>query len=226
MPERPIAFVFRTQLPTAEMGIFFAKKKHSSRVTEQDLSILQLKQARDKVKQYQRKIEGNLERERQLAKRLIQNGQKDRALLLLRKKRFQEQLLTKTDGQLENLERMVHDIEFAQVEIKVVDGLKIGNAALKTLNEVLSIDDIEDIMLETKEAVEKQNEISEMLSGVLTPEDETEVEAELDQLLADEAKEAMPEAPEEKLPEIQEELRENKKVRTKESTREAVAVTA
>ena len=42
-----------------------------------------------------------------------------RAKLLLRKKRFQEGLLEKTDGQLDNLERLVHDLEFAQVEKQV-----------------------------------------------------------------------------------------------------------
>ena len=39
--------------------------------------------------------------------------------MLLRKKRFIESQLEKTDGQLENIERMIHDLEFAQIEIKV-----------------------------------------------------------------------------------------------------------
>ncbi|KAJ8958381.1 hypothetical protein NQ317_001994 [Molorchus minor] len=47
-----------------------------------------------------------------------------RAKLLLKKKRYQEQLLLKTDAQLENLEKLTHDIEFAQVEVQVVEGLK------------------------------------------------------------------------------------------------------
>lgn len=42
-----------------------------------------------------------------------------RAKLLLRKKRFQEQILQKTDGQLENLERLVHDLEFSTIEMQV-----------------------------------------------------------------------------------------------------------
>ncbi len=42
-----------------------------------------------------------------------------RALLLLRKKKYQEGLLARTDGQLDNLERLVHDLEFAQVEKQV-----------------------------------------------------------------------------------------------------------
>ena len=47
-----------------------------------------------------------------------------RAKLLLRKKKYQEGLLEKTDGQLDNLETLVHDLEFAQVEkqvLKIID---------------------------------------------------------------------------------------------------------
>lgn len=210
-----------------EMGIFFTKKKPQSRITEQDKAILQLKQTRDKIKQYQRRIEQTLEKERLLAKKLIQNGQKDRALLLLRKKKFQEQILSKIDGQLENLEIMVHDIEFAQIEIKIVDGLKEGNAALKKLHDIFSIDEIEKVMDETREGIEKQRELDEILSGELTQEDEAEVEAELDVLLSAEIKEAAPEIPDEiTLPEVPTNLPERRKERVKEKMQEAIALEA
>lgn len=80
-----------------------------------------------------------------------------RAKLLLKKKRYQEQLLLKTDGQLENLDQLTHDIEFAQVELQVVQGLKQGNEALKKVNDTLNIEDIERILDETREGVDKQN---------------------------------------------------------------------
>lgn len=174
------------------MGILFGKKKPPSRVTEQDKAILvrrkfnlyfqlmfliffqQLKQQRDRLKQYQKRIELALTKDRELAKKLISNGQKEwvkitkcefpltlffcsRAKLLLKKKRFQEQLLLKADGQLENLEKLTHDIEFAQVELQVVQGLKLGNEALKKVNDALNIEDIESILDETREGIEKQN---------------------------------------------------------------------
>lgn len=101
-------------------GLFGKHKKPVSRVTEQDKAVLQLKQQRDKLKQYQKKIELNLERDRQLARKLLDEGKRDKAKLLLRKKRYQEQLLQNTDAQLENLERLTHDIEFAQIEIQVI----------------------------------------------------------------------------------------------------------
>ncbi|CAL1688148.1 unnamed protein product [Lasius platythorax] len=212
------------------MGIFFAKKKQASRVTEQDKAILQVKQTRDKIKQYQRKIEQSLEKERLLAKELLKNGRKDRALLLLRKKKYQEQVLSRADGQLENLERMVHDLEFAQVEMKVVDGLRIGNTTLKQLHDLLSIDEIEKIMDETREGVEKQREIDEILSSTFTAEDnidEDEIETELDALLETEFNEKTPEIPKNViLPDVPKDLPEENKNRTKEKIQESIAVMA
>jgi charged multivesicular body protein 6 len=138
------------------MGIIFGKKKPASRITQQDKAVLQLKQQRDKLKLYQRRIELSLESDRELAKKLLNKGQKERAKLLLRKKRYQESILQKTDNQLENMEKLTHDIEFAQVELQVINGLKQGNEALKKVNESLNIEDIEKILDETREGVEKQ----------------------------------------------------------------------
>ena len=59
-----------------------------------------------------------------------------KAKLLLKKKRYQEQVLTKTDNQLESLERLVQEIEFAQIEVQVVEGLKNGNDCLKKMHQV------------------------------------------------------------------------------------------
>ena len=49
----------------------------------------------------------------------------------------------------------------------MLDGLKVGNEALKKANEMFSIGEIEQIMDDTSEAVEKQNEISAILSGMM-----------------------------------------------------------
>lgn len=100
-------------------GLFGKHKKTVSRITEQDKAVLQLKQQRDKLKQYQKRIEINLEKDRQLAKKLLNDGKRDKAKLLLKKKRYQEQLLQNTDAQLDKLEQLTHDLEFAQIEVQV-----------------------------------------------------------------------------------------------------------
>ena len=172
------------------MGGIFSKDKKESRINSHDKAVLDLKLQRDKLQQYQKRIELTLETDRQMAKKLLSEGKKDRAKLLLRKKKYQESLLTRTDGQLDNLQTLVNDLEFAQVEQQVVNGLKIGNEALKKANEMLSIDEIEQIMDDTAEAIEKQKEIDLLISGQLSAEDEDDVLAELDDLVAAEANEA------------------------------------
>ena len=165
------------------MGAIFGKKAspqkaQPNRVTEQDKAVLSLKQQRDKLKQYQKKIQNNMEKERQLAKQLLAAGRKEKAKLLLKKKRYQDNLLAKTDGQMDTIDKMISEVEFAQVEVKVVDGLKQGSEALKQLNALINIEDVERIMDDTKEAIDYQNEISELIGG-LSQEDEDDIMAEL-----------------------------------------------
>ncbi|XP_045497649.1 charged multivesicular body protein 6-A [Colias croceus] len=183
-------------------GLFTKNKKPVSRVTEQDKAILQLKQQRDKLKQYQKKIELNLERDRQLAKKLLAEDKRERAKLLLRKKKYQENLLQSTDAQLEKLEQLTHDLEFAEIEVQVLDGLKNGNAALKNIHDILNIDEIEKIMDETREGIEKQREIDDLISGQLTEEDDEAIENELEEIL--DVRKELPEVPKDELPESEE----------------------
>ncbi|CAH1645406.1 unnamed protein product, partial [Spodoptera littoralis] len=198
------------------MGSLFGKhKKPASRVTEQDKAVLQLKQQRDKLKQYQKKIELNLERDRQLAKKLLDEGKRDRAKLLLKKKKYQEKLLQNTDNQLEKLEQLTHDLEFAQIEVQVIDGLRTGNEALKKVNDILNIDEIEKILDETREGIEKQREIDELISGQLTEEDEDAVEAELEAIL--DVGDQLPDVPTEDLPEIPKEKEQEKPQKVKKT---------
>lgn len=84
-----------------------------------------------------------------------------KALLLLKKRKFTENLLNKTDSELMNIETLISDIEFKNLEQNVLKGMQIGNDALKQLNAVFSIEQIENILGETEESVEKQKVCSE-----------------------------------------------------------------
>lgn len=205
------------------MGGLFSRspKKPVSRVTEQDKAVLKLKQTRDKLKQYQKKIMVNQEKERTLAKQCLDQGRKDKALRLLKKKKFQDTLLDRTDTQLDNLDQLVNDIEFAQVEIQVVNGLKGGNEALDELHKIMSLDDVEKIMGDSEDAIAYQKEIDDMLAGgvgVEEPDEDALLEElgallGIDEEIADKLPEIpvseidMPEAPSHKLEEEKEERR-------------------
>jgi len=154
----------------------------SKKVTAQDRAILDLKIQRDKVHQYQKRIQTVLNRERQVAKEALAQGNKSKALLILRRRKYQEQVLVKADRQLETLEQLTQSIEFALVEKDVVFGLQQGNAVLREINKEMSFESVEKLMDDTAEAIAYQKEVSNLLATRVTNEEEDEVLEEFEQL--------------------------------------------
>jgi len=205
------------------MGSWLSKKpKKESRITEQDRATLQLKQQRDKIKQYCRKINVNLGKEREVARVLLKNGRKEKAILLLRKKRFQEHLLEQADGLLNNIEQMIGDIETAQLQIDVVQSLEKGNICLKQLHRLMSVEDVEKILDETKESIEYQHEIDSLISGSLTAEDEDDVLLELDDIIKESGTTQLPDLPDVPKHELPEKLPTPEKESVRPRAKEAV----
>ncbi|KAI9819410.1 MAG: Vacuolar protein sorting-associated protein 20 [Thelocarpon impressellum] len=155
----------------------------SHKISAQDKAILDMKNQRDKLHQYQRKITVLTSRETSIAKQLLAQNNKQGALLALRRKKYQESLLAKTDAQLEQLEKLTASVEFAQVQRDVVFGLQQGTSVLKEIHrEMGGIDHVEKLMGESEEARAYQREVSEMLGGQISNQDEDDVEDELDAL--------------------------------------------
>ncbi|KAG8936518.1 Peptidyl-prolyl cis-trans isomerase cyp8 [Tulasnella sp. 418] len=126
------------------------------KITAQDRAVLDMKLQRDKLKQYQKKIQTILDQEHAIALAALKAGNKTRALTALRRRKYQEGLLQKTDGQLEVLENLVSTVEFALIEKDVMFGLKQGNEVLKQIHAEMSIESVEKLMSETAEAVQYQ----------------------------------------------------------------------
>lgn len=165
-------------------------------------AILDLKNQRDKLHQYQRRITSITDRETAIAKQCLARNDRRRALLALRRKKYQESLLAKTDAQLEQLEQLTGQVEFALVQKDVLFGLQQGTRVLQTINkEIGGLEGVEKLMGETEEARTYQEvwalgipavlciltsaaiqEISQMLAGQLSNQDEDEVEDELEAL--------------------------------------------
>lgn len=88
------------------------------------------------------------------AKSLIQQKQKDRALLVLKLKRFKEKELSTIDGQLISVLEMIENVEWAAANLEVMKALKVGNTALNKIHEEMSVDDVANLLEETNEAIE------------------------------------------------------------------------
>ncbi|KAJ1936464.1 Vacuolar protein sorting-associated protein 20, partial [Linderina pennispora] len=144
------------------------------------------------------------DREDAIARELLLKGDKKRALLALRRRKFQEQMIKKTDDQLFNLQQLSETIEFSLVQKDVMFGLEQGNKVLTQLNNEMRIEDVERLADDTAEAIAYQNEVSEALQAHMTAEDEDAVLAELEELErqeADRLRLEMPHVPSHALPE-------------------------
>lgn len=116
-----------------------------------------MKNQRDRLHQYQRRITVLTDRETGIAREMLAKGDKPRALLALRRKKYQESLLHKTDKQLEQLEVLTGNVEFALVQKDVVFGLQQGTSVLTEIHkEMGGIEHVEKLMGETADAIAYQ----------------------------------------------------------------------
>ncbi|KAF9171584.1 Vacuolar protein sorting-associated protein 20 [Mortierella sp. AD011] len=158
----------------------------AGKITAHDRAILDLKVQRDKLKQYNKRLSLVIAKELEIAKSHLAKGDKKRALLALRRKKFQEGLLEKTELQMTNLDELTFSIEQALVEQQVFAGLAAGNQVLKELRREMSLSDVEKLMDETADGIAYQNEIDELLCSRLSVAEEEDIERELDEMLDNE----------------------------------------
>ena len=158
----------------------------ASTLSEHDRAILELKRQKDRLHRYTLQLDTVTQREADTAKQLIRDGKKDRAKLVLQRRRYQQSMRAKAEAQLLNVEQLTSAIEWAAVSQKVFQALQEGNVVLQRLNAETSVEAVERLMDDTTEAVDEQQRVSELLGGQLTAVEEAEVEAEVRAMEADE----------------------------------------
>jgi charged multivesicular body protein 6 len=199
------------------MGGGFSKAKPAAPpkpvISDIDRTVLDLKNARDRLQRYRLKLEQDEAKLLEQARRARDSGKKERALGLLRLRKYKQAQASSCEDQLLNVHQMVETIGSKQNDNAVLAAMASGKDTLKRMHEETTVDDVLDLMDEIREGAEVEQEISEILSGVpsLSPADEEAVEAELAAMAAEmngvvegvveDNKIELPDVPTEKLPE-------------------------
>ena len=112
---------------------------------------------------------------------------KAKALNALRLRKVQEQLSSRVDGWILQVDELLMSIEQARTTATVLEKLKMGNEALKQAQKGYSLKDVEGILADMDDARDHEETVRAMIDGSLSVEDDEAVEAELAALEALEA---------------------------------------
>lgn len=175
-------------------------------ISSVDRAMLDLKNARDRLQRYRNKLEQDDVKLLHQAKKAKDAGRKEKALGILRLRKYKKQEAANCEAQLLNVHQMVSTIDSKQNEQQMLEAMRAGKDTLKKMHEETTVDDVLDLMDSIKEEIEVEQEITAILQDVpeLSPADEEAVEAELaalqDSINADKPLPTMPEVPQDKLP--------------------------
>ncbi|KAL6763762.1 Snf7-domain-containing protein [Haematococcus lacustris] len=168
------------------MGNFSSKsRKKKQAVNNVDMAMLSLKTQRKKLADQQKLLELRIQRHTEVARELVAEHKKDRALLVLKKKKLTEKQLQDLGNLQFSIETMISDVEMSKHQNKLHDVLLQGNNALKQLQQEVTVDDVRKLMDDTAEAKALQDEMSDLLSNSLTGDETVAVDAELAALEAE-----------------------------------------
>ncbi len=193
------------------MGALFSKKRKSAKqkvggVDKHDRAVLELKNARDKLQRYRKKLDLEAVQLTRQAAQLVRNGRKDRALMTLKIKKFKITNAEKADAQLFQVKKTIDTVEWEKEQTAVVKALKVGRDALQALHAQMPLDEVQALMDDTAEALEYEEEVSRILAGAFSAGDEDSLENEFqtiqDEIEAEEIAElhgVLPKAPQERI---------------------------
>ncbi|KAF0690593.1 Aste57867_18040 [Aphanomyces stellatus] len=174
------------------------RQKAQNQVSSKDKAVLELKASRDRLKKYQAHLEVESAELHEKAKRLLEKKQRDRAKLCLQLRKFKQQQIEQADSHLMNVLQMVDSVEWEAQQLQIFEGLKAGNSVLDAIHKEMTVEAVEDLMLETQEAQQLADEISRLIGGSISLDDDEAILAELaaiEQLEADQLSAQLPVAP-------------------------------
>jgi len=154
-------------------------------ITSTDRAILDLKNARDRLRRYQAQLDKDQHKLLLRAHECKKANQQSAALNILKLRQYKLREANNVDNQLLKVHEMINAVGTKLDEAVLLDALRQGTSALKQLHEERSVEDVLEIMDEMQEEVDIENEICGILGSSVGDFDDAEMEAELDLLEAE-----------------------------------------
>jgi charged multivesicular body protein 5 len=112
---------------------------------------------------------------------------RSQAMTLLKRRKMLEAQQSKVEGQRFNIDRLASQQEDLQIAADVARAMRAANQATRQQAGQVSIDDVDELMLDMEDQQQDIDDISSMLATPTYAVDDAEIEAEFDALMGEDA---------------------------------------
>ena len=144
------------------------RTRRNDEMSEKDKLSLQIKRDRERLMKYNDQMEIRIERQTELAKKLIQESKSDKARLVLRQKRFLQNMLDGSRQKLFEFEQLIESIQHEELMSEVNKSTQLAKNILSEMKATLD--------------ASTDTEIQHKVDDNLTEEDERKVDEEMEEL--------------------------------------------
>lgn len=178
------------------MGSFFNCIKRNSptqedaprerpKLSKEDKAILDCKQARDKIKSYIKRLEENEKNQKQKAKELLKQKEKDKAKYCLAQSKMYKMQIENSQNQLAAVEEQINRLDIAKTQQNVFNVLENTNQVLRDLQKEVNVERLEKIGEDLNDIKAANDEVTNFFKNhnVDIEQNEEDINKEMEQLM-------------------------------------------
>ncbi|KAI9292261.1 hypothetical protein K502DRAFT_325900 [Neoconidiobolus thromboides FSU 785] len=172
--------------------------KNTIKIDKNDTTLIDMKGKCRELRQFNKNLESKISLQSKLIRSELEKKDKVKAIQLLKYKKTLDNMLENSTASLLNLKTLIDNIEMSQLEVKVLQSLEAGKDALIRIQSEMPIHEVERIMDDVKDAIQSQEEISNLLSenmGIIDDDDLLSELSKLEDQVIQEVKQSLPEVP-------------------------------
>lgn len=172
-------------------GIKIIKFGKNAEIKELDIGLIRLESAKEILENEIQKLDDEIKSIEEEARVCIRNKNREKAILLLRRKKRVENKMSKKDTQLDNVDLLIEQLSNASSHNLILQAFQKAADALKLAH---NPEDVENTMSDIEETLDVVSDIVSDVSRPLVSVDNQDIDNELDELLNELEQNELPKA--------------------------------
>ncbi|KRX09076.1 hypothetical protein PPERSA_01963 [Pseudocohnilembus persalinus] len=140
------------------------KQKQTRQLTQNEKSVIELKQTRDKMRHQRLRFEAQIQATEKEIENLIKNDKRDKAKFVFKQKQLYEKYLSTSEDKAMVIDKMIREVQQAEMDKDITDVMKNANQFLKDVQKTVNPEELQDVFLDLQEDDQNQEMMNEMFA--------------------------------------------------------------